>query len=101
MNARLAEYVQAPPEDAGFIDQCEKAATAIVTARTGGATIPEAVLAAATLEVAANLYNRRTSRRDLGVFGDAETAAPYQRPALDPFTPALPILRPYLPPPVA
>ena len=82
MNARLAEYVQAPPEDAGFIDQCEKAATAIVTARTGGAVIPEAVLAAATLEVAANLYNRRTSRRDLGVFGDAETAAPYQRLSL-------------------
>ena len=101
MNARLAEYVQAPPEDAGFIDQCEKAATDIVAARAGGAAIPEAVLAAATLEVAANLYNRRTSRRDLGVFGDAETAAPYQRPALDPFTPALPILRPYLPPPVA
>ena len=101
MNARLAEYVQAPPEDAGFIDQCEKAATDIVAARTGGVAIPEAVLAAATLEVAANLYNRRTSRRDLGVFGDAETAAPYQRPALDPFTPALPILRPYLPPPVA
>lgn len=101
MNTRLAEYVQAPPEDAGFIDQCEKAATDIVAARAAGAAIPEAVLAAATLEVAANLYNRRTSRRDLGVFGDAETAAPYQRPALDPFTPALPILRPYLPPPVA
>ena len=32
MNTRLAEYVQAPPEDAGFIDQCEKAATAIVKA---------------------------------------------------------------------
>lgn len=51
MNTRLAEYVQAPPEDAGFIDQCEKAATDIVAARTGGAAIPEAVLAAATLEV--------------------------------------------------
>lgn len=97
----LAEYVQAPPEDAAFITQCEQAASQIVATRVGGAAIPEPVLDAATLEVAANLYNRRTSRRDLGVFGDAETSAPYMRPALDPFTPALPILRPYLSPPVA
>ncbi|NMW64788.1 hypothetical protein HHJ78_04405 [Mobiluncus mulieris] len=97
----LAQYVQAPPVDAEFIAQCETSAVALVKKRLGDTAIPEAIMQAAVLEVGANLYNRRTSRRDIGVFGDAETQAPYQRPALDPLTPAMPILRPYLTPAIA
>ncbi|WP_165544504.1 hypothetical protein [Schaalia vaccimaxillae] len=58
--------------------------------------MPDEIRRAATLEVGANLFNRRASSRDSATGVDADTAPAFFRPALDPLTPAWPLLAPYL-----
>lgn len=92
----LAAYVQAAPEDTEYVQQCLDAAEDIISRHVGAHKVPAQVRDTAVLEVAANLYQRRTSRRDITHFGDANGLAPMSRPALDPLTPARPILAPWL-----
>ncbi len=97
----LAAYIQAPQSDTAFVTTCVETANALIAAKTAGRTVPAEILKTAMLEVGANLYGRRAGRRDTASFGDPEVQAPLTRPALDPLTPALPILRPYLTPGIA
>lgn len=97
----LAGYVLAAGRDAEFVNECKARAAQLVSDRIGDATVPEAVLSAAILEVGANLYQRRVSTIGTTGFGDPETMGNPMRPALDPLTPAWPMLRPYVGPGIA
>lgn len=97
----LSAYVRASAHDAQFVKDCEARARQIVTDRVNGRAVPAAVLSAAILEVGANLYQRRVSAIGTTNYGDPETAGNPMRPALDPITPAWPMLRPYLGPGIA
>lgn len=92
----LQAYVAAPAEDQDYLDLCVKQAADMVKQHIRNRNVPESALDAATLEVAANLYQRRTSRRDVMNFSDGTVMPAQIRPALDPLTPARPILKPYL-----
>ncbi|SDU08335.1 hypothetical protein [Schaalia radingae] len=92
----LQQYVAAPASDQAFLELCTAQAESMVSRLVRRREVPQAARDAAQLEVAANLYQRRTARRDITNFSDG-TAMPLQiRPALDPLTPARPILAPYL-----
>ncbi|WP_165217245.1 hypothetical protein [Schaalia sp. ZJ1691] len=97
----LADYVRADPRDAAFVTECEQTASELVTRRVGGAAVPESVLHAAVMEVGANLFQRRISRTGQSSFTDPETMGNPHLPALDPLTPAWPLLAPYLGPGIA
>lgn len=97
----LANYVRANGRDAEFIAECEARAAQLVMDKIGDALVPDAVLSAAILEVGANLYQRRQSSIGTTSYGDPETLGNPMRPALDPLTPAWPLLRPYLGPGLA
>lgn len=97
----LAAYVRAHERDADFVAECAERAAEIVGRRVGSAPVPAPVLAAALLEVGSNLYSRRISRTGTPGFTDPEMMGNPFRPALDPITPAWPILRPYLEPGIA
>lgn len=92
----LAAYVLADPSDRGFVAQCLETATSLVDAKIGRAQVPAQVRRAAILEVGANLFHRRQSSRDSATGIDADTGPSWFRPALDPLTPAWPLLRPFL-----
>lgn len=92
----LQAYVAAPAEDQDYLELCVKQAHDMVLTHIRQRTVPESALDAATLEVAANLYQRRTSRRDVMNFSDGTVMPAQIRPALDPLTAARPILKPYL-----
>lgn len=92
----LAAYVLADPSDRGFVAQCVETATSLVDAKIARAAVPGEVRAAAILEVGANLFHRRQSSRDSATGIDADTGPSFFRPALDPMTPAWPLLAPYL-----
>lgn len=97
----LAGYVRASDRDATYVDETKQRAAQLVADRVGTADVPEPVLSAAILEVGANLYQRRVSAIGSTNYGDPETAISGMRPALDPMTPAWPMLRPYLGPGLA
>ncbi|WP_114856467.1 hypothetical protein [Brachybacterium sp. YJGR34] len=97
----LQHYVRASQHDSAFVTECETRAAQLVADKVGTATVPPAVLSTAILEVAANLYQRRQSSIGTQSFGDPETLGNPMRPALDPLTPAWPLLRPYLGPGLA
>lgn len=92
----LAAYVLADPSDFEHVGQCAQTATLLVDQKIAGVRIPEQIRRAAILEVGANLFNRRASARDSATAVDADTAPAFFRPALDPITPAWPLLAPYL-----
>lgn len=92
----LAAYVHADPTDTQFVSQCATTARQMVSQRIGSAKVPPGVVAQAVLEVGSNLWHRRLNARDQSGPGDVETTPAFFRPALDPMTPAWPILRPYL-----
>lgn len=92
----LKDYVRADDRDQSFVDECELTATELVDAHVGTHEVPETIYRSAVLEVGANLYNRRISRAGLAGFDTPDTMGNPYRPALDPLTPAYPILRPYL-----
>lgn len=97
----LAAYVRANDRDTAFVDETAARAARIVADKIGDATVPVPVLSAAILEVGANLYQRRQSAIGTTSYGDPETMGNPMRPALDPFTPAWPLLRGYIGPGLA
>ena len=92
----LAAYVLADSSDLDFVTECAHTATCLVENKIGRARVPDSVRKAAILEVGANLFNRRMSSRDSATGVDADTSPAFFRPALDPLTPAWPLLRPFL-----
>lgn len=98
---KLFTYVRANERDRDYLNDCATRAIALVAGRVGEATVPASVLEGAQLEVAANLYQRRASATGTSNFGDPEAMGNPMRPALDPMTPAWPLLRPYLGPGLA
>lgn len=97
----LATYVRASSHDAAFVQETKERAAQLVSTKVGTVAVPESVLSAAILEVGANLFQRRVSMIGATGYGDPETSVPGMRPALDPITPAWPMLRPYLGPGLA
>lgn len=93
---QLKAYVQAIDADRDFLQSCVDSAATMVKRHCGARRVPAEILDTAVLEVAANLYQRRVARRDVANFGDAGIVTPLSRPALDPLTPARPILAPFL-----
>lgn len=93
--AALVAYVNAAPGD-DYIEQCATAAHDLITAKIGTHTVPAPILMQAFLEVGANLFNRRSHTRDTSTGLEADTTPAFFRPALDPMTPAWPILSPYI-----
>lgn len=98
---QLTAYVRASTKDRAFIAQCADRAVELVSSRVGEQQVPTSVLSAAHLEVGANLYQRRASAIGTTNYSDPETFGNPMRPALDPMTPAWPMLRPYLGPGLA
>lgn len=92
----LKKYVNAVNADTEFLQQCVDGATHRIDQFIGSRSVPDVVRDQAIQEVAANLYQRRVGRRDINNFGDPGVVAPLSRPALDPLTPARPILKPWL-----
>lgn len=97
----LFDFVRASERDRTFVNDCKARASRLVNDRVSGAEVPDSVLSAALLEVGANLYQRRMSSIGTSSYGDPETMGNPMRPALDPMTPAWPMLRPYLGPGLA
>lgn len=95
---QLREYVRADARDEAFVKDCHASAVELVKNRIGAASVPPEVVTSAVLEVGANLFNRRLNRQGQPSFTDPEMMASPHRPALDPLTPAWPLLRPYLGP---
>lgn len=94
----LAEYVGADPRDAAFVAECDATAKQLVSRRVGTTAVPPAVRRQAELEVGANLVQRRRHSQGAPSFTDADMMESPYRPALDPVTPAMPLLAPYLGP---
>ena len=94
--AMLSSYVKASETDKEFVSSCLDAAEAMITEYIGTGTVPEQVRDQAVLQVASNIFLRRSGRRDITGFTTPDAAVLTQRPALDPLTPARPLLRPYL-----
>lgn len=97
----LQSYVRAADRDREFVTDCQQRAARLVADKIGAATVPKSVLSTAILEVGANLYQRRVSTIGTTNYGDPETLGNPMRPALDPLTPAWPVLRPYVGPGIA
>lgn len=97
----LAEYVGANESALSIIIQITPTAIRLVEKYTSGANIPDEIRYSAIMEVGANLYARRQSRRDMATWTENGLMESPRIPALDPLTPAYPILRPYLDPAVA
>lgn len=91
-----AEYVHATSGDRQFIAECTTSAAALVDRFIGTSQVPADIRKSAIMEVTANLFNRRSSSRDASTALDADSTAQFFRPALDPLTPAYPLLRPFM-----
>lgn len=97
--AALTAYVASGAHSVGtgdqaFIATCADEATALVDAWVGAATVPNAVLTRAYLEVGSELYNRRQAPNGISQFTTADGGA--IRVARDPMVAARPILAPFL-----
>lgn len=98
----LARYVNAPESDHDELEAAHAAAESLVSDLIGAREVPAAIRSRAVMEVGANLYNRRLARQGTGAWTSTDlTAAPAPQPALDPLTPAYPLLRRYLGPVIA
>jgi hypothetical protein len=93
---KVRTYVRAAQADSEFITDVTARASAMIDGYIGEATVPPEARAQAALEVAANLYHRRATVQDHSAPTSTEAATAFFRPALDPLTPARPILAPYL-----
>lgn len=96
----LSTYVNAPQGDE-YVAQCAQVAHDLITRYIGAHPVPTSVVQQALNEVGANLYQRRSHDRDTSNGVDIDGAPAFFRPALDPLTPAYPIIRPYLSPGIA
>lgn len=80
-----------------FVNECATEAVDLIEHYTAGTRgIPESVLLRATIEVAADLYHRRTARNGIAGFDDSELGAAPMRINRDPLAAARPILAPFL-----
>ncbi|MHA6528544.1 hypothetical protein ACX3T8_13055, partial [Corynebacterium pyruviciproducens] len=77
-------------------EMCIRDRTGTVERHIGTASVPEEVKDQAILQVAGNLWARRAQSAQPGLGEGIESAPAYYRPALDPLTPARPILAPWL-----
>lgn len=94
--ARLAAYAGDVPVD-DYLRSCVDEARTLVGSQIGGATIPDEVHARAVLEVAAELYHRRSAPNGIKSFADGLDGASAIRVARDALVAARPLLAPYLP----
>lgn len=97
----LNDYVRAGGAEPEFINQCAQSAMSLVNKYVGSAAVPSLVLLSAYVEVGANLYSRRMSITGVNSYGEPELLGNPHRPALNPLTPAIPILKPFLTPGIA
>ena len=93
---RLAAYVGDVPID-GYLRSCVDEATALVGSQVGSVTIPQEVHDRAVMEVAAELYHRRSAPNGIKSFADGLDGASAIRVARDALVAARPLLAPYLP----
>jgi len=93
--AALATYLGDVEAD-DFLTQCVQVATEMVTTHIGAAQIPTPVVARAVLEVAAELWNRRTAPNGVASFGDGAGGVIPMRVARDAMVAARPLLAPWI-----
>lgn len=91
----LAAYVgDVHPDE--FLTSCLTEARALVESQVGGAAIPDDVRNRAVIEVAAELYHRRSAPNGVKSFADGFDGSSVIRVARDPLVAARPLLAPYL-----
>ena len=96
LTARLAAYVGDVPMDQ-YLTKGLAVGHALVASQVGSATIPDDVRARAVLEVAAELYHRRSAPNGIKNFADGFDGTAAIRVARDALVAARPLLAPYLP----
>lgn len=96
LTTRLAAYVGDVPID-DYLRSCAAEATSLVGSQVGSATIPQEVHDRAVMEVAAELYHRRSAPNGIKSFADGLDGASAIRVARDALVAARPLLAPYLP----
>lgn len=102
VTTRLAAIVGTTSTVGGeFLSSCAEEAIELVDTYAGTAVVPAVVMIRAYLEVAADLWHRRTARNGVAGFEDAEISPSPVRINRDPMTPAYPLLRPYVTPGIA
>ena len=96
LTARLAAYVGDVPNDS-FLRECAAQAATLIRGQVGTATVPVDILERATIEVAAELYHRRSAPNGIKNFADGFDGTAAIRVARDAMVAARPLLAPYLP----
>jgi hypothetical protein len=96
LTTRLAAYVGDVPADE-YLRSCVAEATTLVGSQVGNITIPQEVHDRAVMEVAAELYHRRSAPNGIKSFADGLDGATAIRVARDALVAARPLLTPYLP----
>lgn len=97
MTTRLAAYVGGVPVS-DFLEKCADEAAALVAGHIGQtASVPKDIRDRAILEVAAELYHRKSAPNGIKNFADGFDGATAIRVARDPLVAARPLLAPYLP----
>lgn len=96
LTARLAAYVGDVPNDS-FLRECAEQAATLIRDQVGTATVPDDVRDRAVLEVAAELYHRRSAPNGIKNFADGFDGTAAIRVARDALVAARPLLAPYLP----
>ncbi len=96
LTARLAAYVGDVPVDQ-YLTNCLTEGRALVDSQVGSATVPDDVRDRAVLEVAAELYHRRSAPNGIKNFADGFDGTAAIRVARDALVAARPLLAPYLP----
>lgn len=96
LTTRLAAYVGDVPADE-YLRSCVAEATLLVGSQVGNITIPQEVHDRAVMEVAAELYHRRSAPNGIKSFADGLDGATAIRVARDALVAARPLLAPYLP----
>ena len=98
----VASMVSAPASDP-YVEACAVEAWDLITAYAGArlGQMPASIRRRATLEVAADLYHRRSARTGIAGFDDSDVAPAPVRINRDPLVPARPILAPWMGVPIA
>lgn len=95
-SAELAGFVSdTDPAGGEYVKKCLTRAAALVAGHIGAVeTVPEAIQDACVLEVAADLYHRKTTRNGVASFGEMDLT-PF-RVSRDPMASAYPMLDNYV-----
>lgn len=96
LTARVASYVGGMPVT-DFLTQCVTEADEMITHHIGEATVPASVKNRAIMEVAAELYHRKSAPNGIKNFADGLDGTTAIRVARDALVAARPLLAPYLP----